>query len=203
MPDFPIEDDIIILGTRDLLLSRERWSEVARSIYLKEVPREMKEKIAHIFVENMVVDGPTKATQRKALKKLVGSLRKLDTKLYNLQRELNSNQIIDQMKGFRDRAKNLQITVESELSRTTLKRGRPRKTRRTKIAFDLLDVYIQYTGKPIRLSRDWQGRPSGPCYRFLCAIFRGWISTKGLAHVIEQKRDMLKTLSQTGHNRSY
>jgi hypothetical protein len=195
MPDFVSEDDILILGERDILFSRERWSEIARSIRLKEIPCEMKNEIADILVENLGTDGRPKAIHRKALKRLVETLNRLGTKLYKVQHELNSNQIIDRVKGLREHAESLQIVVEVELSRTMSKGGRPRKTSRARIAHAILDVFAKYTRKPIRLSRDSHNRPSGPCYRFLCTIFQAWgMSTAGLARVIEEKRDMPKTL---------
>jgi len=197
MPDFVNEDDIIILGERDIFFSRERWREIAPSIGFHESPHEMKREIADLLINHLgTSNGQAKARHRTALKKLVKLLEKLQSQISNLQYELSSDGILSQVKGLVEHAKIVKSTAETELTSTS-KGGRPRKDTRNQLAHGLLDIYAKYTGNPIRLSRDTYNQPSGPCYRFLSAIFKALgFSITGLARVIEQKRDMLKTTSQ-------
>lgn len=201
VPDFDSEQDIVVLDEeRDILFSRKRWEEIARSIKLDEIPREMKEEIADFLVNSLTTSNAQRELrQRAAVKELVNSLKKFRTRLSEFQPELNSEEMVHQVKGLVEQIKIVQIAAETELTRTK-KLGRPPKIQKTKIGHGLLDTYAKYTGKLIGLSRDQHNRPSGPCYRFLFTIFTAWnISTTGLARIIEQKRDMLKTPPQNHH----
>jgi hypothetical protein len=195
VPDFDSERDIVLLERqRDILFSRERWVEIAQSIGLAEIPREMKRDIANVFFESLVSDEQSsarqrRARQRKGLKTLVSSLQEHSARLSKLQRQLGSEEIIYRVKELIEQVDVVKVTAKKEMSRTMSKGGRPRKIIRTQMAHRLLDIYAKYTGNPIRLSRDSRNRPSGPCYRFLWRMFEAsHISTTGLAYVIEQKR---------------
>src|SRR5262249_2935748 len=126
MPDFVNEDDIIILeGERDILFSRERWREIARSVRFHELPHEMKQEIADLLINNLgTSNGQAKVGHRTALKKLVKLLEKLQSKIFNLQCELSSEDILNQMKGLVEHAKIVMITAKTELTSTS-KVGRP------------------------------------------------------------------------------
>jgi hypothetical protein len=197
MPDL-VGDGILFLEEEsDIVFSRKRWTNVARAIHLNEIPREMKKEIAALWIENLcAVSGPNEANRRAvldkaALKKLVPYLKKLQAKITKLLPELSSEEIVCQIKELLEKAEIVRIAAKTLQIRMVSKGGRPRK--RTQLAHGLLDIYTKYTGKPVRLSRDRNNKPSGPCYRFLFAIFEGWISTTGLEGVIIAKRDMAKT----------
>ena len=52
MPDFDLDDIVFLDEERDVLFSRKRWVEFARSIPLDEIPCEMKEEIADLLFES-------------------------------------------------------------------------------------------------------------------------------------------------------
>jgi hypothetical protein len=195
-----LDDERGIVSSRKLF-SRKRWADVARAINLNEIPPEMKKEIAALCIENLcvIISGPNEVSQRAALKKQKAALKKLisylDEKLpaniSKLLAELSSEEIVCPIKELLDKAEIVRIAAKTLRIRMMSKGGRPRN--QTQLAHGLLDIYTKYTGRPIGLSRDGNNKPSGPCYRFLLAIFKGWISTKGLDGIITAKRDMAKT----------
>jgi hypothetical protein len=201
--EFILDDERGIVVSRKVF-SRERWAEIARSIPLDEIPYEMKREIKALWIRAVLAiltpKTPKKASQRPALKKLVNYLKKPKARISKLQRELSSEQIVGSINELLEQIEIVRTAGDTMLAQRKSKGGRPRKIERTQLAYDLLDIYTKYTGKPIGLSRDAFNRPSGPCYRFLSAIFRGWISTTGLEDVIIAKRDMVKTTSQNIHS---
>jgi integrase len=177
----------------DAIFNEREWDEVARSIPLKKLPEEMKQAIAEaVGVYVLTSSEPPKV--RKALTKLARLLSTLCNKLSTLRDDLMPETIVDQVEELIDQADVLQQAAQLELERRSKKGGRPPQIDRHDLVERLLWAYA-LSGKPVRLSRNSAGRPSGPCYRFISTILKlKQISIKGIEHIIEESRDMPKTL---------
>ena len=117
MPDFDLDDIELLDEERDILFSRRRWEEIARSIPLDEIPREMKNEIADFLIENLrTSNGQSKSRKTCALKKLIESIEKLRTAVSELQGDLNSEEVVHRVMGLVEQTK---IVQSAASSRTT------------------------------------------------------------------------------------
>lgn len=188
----------------DNVFSRKEWAEIARSIPLDDLKIEMKQAISEALSDYSLMSGSRRPKVKQALTKLVRLLRRLRpqmrtlrAKLSTLQTDLRPEKTIDQVEALIDQAWSLQKAAQLELEkRPKEKGGRPRQFDRDNLVERLICAYAQFSGKPVRLSRNSDNRPSGPCYRFISTILKLWqISTKGIEHLIEKAAQHAKNPS--------
>jgi hypothetical protein len=178
----------------DNVFSQKKWAEIAQSIPLDDLKIEMKQAISEAVCNHLLMSG-TRPKVTQALAKLARLLQTLSAKLSTLEDDLRPENIIDQVEALIEQADALQKAVQLELERRPKERGgRPRLIDRDALVERLIRAYAQFSGRPVRLSRDSRNRPSGPCYRFISTILKfRKISTKGIEHIIERSRDVPKT----------
>jgi len=176
----------------DNVFTQEQWAEIARSIPL-HLKIEMKQAISEALSDHYWMS-TRRPKVKQALTKLARLLQTFTVKLSTLD-DLRPETIINQVEALIDQARDLQKAAQLELEKRPKERGgRPRQLDRDALVERLICVYAQFSGKPVRLSRNSDNRPSGPCYRFISTILKlSQISTKGIEHIIERERDMPKT----------
>jgi hypothetical protein len=178
----------------DNVFTQEQWAEVARSIFLPDLNIEMKQAISEALFDHLLMSSsPPKVKQ--ALTKLARLLPTFHAELSKLQDDVRPEAIINQVEALIEQARDLQKAVQLELDKRPKERGgRPRQRDRDALVERLICVYAQFSSKPVRLSRNSNNRPSGPCYRFISTILKlSQIPTRGIEHIIERERDMPKT----------
>jgi hypothetical protein len=106
-------------------------------------------------------------------------------------------EIIDQIKGLIEQTERVHELALFELKlRLKPKGGCPPEINREGLVYNLLDIYTRWTGRPIGLSKT-QGKPSGPCYRFVTTILQmTGLSITGVEHIIEKAAAHTKNSSQ-------
>jgi len=185
----------------DNVFSQEEWAEIARSIPLDDLTIEMKQAISEALSDYFLMSGrrlrvkQALTTLKRLLQRLVPQMQTLRAKLSTLD-DLRPENVIDQVEALINQACALQQAAQLELERRPKEKGgRPRQLDRDALVERLISVYAKFSGRPVRLSRDSANRPSGPCYRFISTILKlKQISIKGIEHIIEESRDMPKTL---------
>jgi hypothetical protein len=185
MPSFEAEPDAVF--------SQHKWAKIAQSIPLDPLPEQMKQQICDAVFDHVLMSNKQReASARRALKNLVELTRQFRCRLSELQPELRRESIIDQVEGLIEQAYAVQRTANQELEmQPKSKGGRPRELDRDTLALKLLDIFVQFSGKPVGLSRNPDPehldrlKPDGTSYRFLFTIFElSGLPTRGLEHVI-------------------
>jgi hypothetical protein len=202
----------------EAVFSEEQWVEIAQSIPVDEIPREMKQAICDALFEYQLAQlngqnledetntAETKRSQkhkrvqhgakyREALKQLVDSAGEFRIAIYRLQRFLREDHQLEKVEQLADAAYELQRFAERELeNRPKPKGGRPRLTAHINLVDRLGVIYERITGKkPARSENAASGRPTGPFVRLLSTIFEfQGIPLTGIKHVISEAARIAK-----------
>jgi hypothetical protein len=177
----------------DNVFSQKQWADIARSIPLADLKIGMKRAVSEAISDYLLMSGRRPRVKQaltnlvRLLQQLVPQMQTLRAKLSTLD-DLRPEKVIDQVEALSDQAYVLQQAAQLELKkRPKEKVGRPRQLDRDALVERLICVYAQYSGRPVRLSRNSANRPSGPCYRFISTILKlNQISIKGIEHIIER-----------------
>ncbi len=168
----------------------------------KVLPEEFRQEICDALLMHKLmstINYHPEGHERRALEKLVKLTSRYGSQLSVLERDLGD--IIDQIKGLIEQTDTAHELACFELKlRPEPKEGRPRQINREGLVHNLLGVYTRWTGRPIGLSKSVdpqtkRRKPSGPCYRFVCAILRTTgLPIEGIGNIIADAKAYQKPL---------